>query len=106
VHLPDSEYLAQGLVNGVCQAAVQTLLQNGRLQIAEALALAEVLKRELPSFRVKVDPRTAYDSYEHWREQDHDDLVLAVACAAWFREYSNREIETRNHRQGRYRVPF
>jgi hypothetical protein len=63
VHQPALEYLAQGLVNGVCQAAVQTLLQNGRLQIAEALALAEVLKRELLSFRFKVDPRTAYDSY-------------------------------------------
>jgi hypothetical protein len=87
-------------------AAVQTLLQNGRLQIAEALTLAEVLKKELLSFRVKLDPRTAHDSYEHWREQDHDDLVLAVACAAWFREYTNREIEARNHRQGGYRVPF
>jgi hypothetical protein len=87
-------------------AAVQTLLQNGRLQIAEALELAEVLKRELLSFRVKLDPRTAHDSYEHWREQDHDDLVLAVACAAWYREYTNREIEARNHRQGGYRVPL
>ena len=87
-------------------AAVQTLLQNGRLQIAEALELAEMLKRELLSFRVKVDPRTAHDSYEHWREQDHDDLVLAVACAAWYREYTNREIEARNHRQGGYRVPL
>jgi hypothetical protein len=65
-----------------------------------------VLKRELLSFRVKLDPRTAHDSYEHWREQDHDDLVLAVACAAWYREYTNREIEARNRRQGGYRVPF
>jgi hypothetical protein len=86
-------------------AAVLTLLQNGRLQIAEALPLADVLKKELLSFRFKVDPRTAHDSYEHWREQDHDDLVLAVACAAWYREYSNREIEARNHRQGGYRLP-
>jgi hypothetical protein len=68
--------------------------------------LAEVLKRELLSFRVKLDPRTAHDSYEHWREQDHDDLVLAVACAAWYREHTNREIEARNHRQGGYRVPL
>jgi hypothetical protein len=46
----------------------------------------------------------AHDSYEHWRESDHDDLVLAVACAAWFREYTNREIEPRNHKQGGYRA--
>ena len=47
----------------------------------------------------------AHDSYEHWRESDHDDLVLAVACAAWFREYTNRKIEARNHKQGGYRLP-
>jgi hypothetical protein len=29
-----------------------------------------------------------------------------VACAAWYREYTNREIEARNHRQGGYRVPL
>jgi hypothetical protein len=26
---------------------------------------------------------TAQDSYEHWRESDHDDLVLATALACW-----------------------
>jgi hypothetical protein len=86
-------------------AAVQTLLQNGRLRIAERLALAEVLRKELLNFRVKVDPKTAHDSYSHWREADHDDLVLAVACAAWYREYANRQVEQRNREQGGYRVP-
>jgi len=86
-------------------AAVQTLLQNGRLQIAAGLALADVLKKELLNFRVKVDPKTAHDSYSHWRESDHDDLVLAVACAAWYREYANRPVENRNREQGGYRVP-
>ena len=86
-------------------AAVQTLLQNGRLQIAAGLALADVLKKELLNFRVKVDPKTAHDSYSHWRESDHDDLVLAVACAAWYREYANRPVENRNKEQGGYRVP-
>jgi hypothetical protein len=28
--------------------------------------------------------RTAHDSYEHWREGDHDDLVLAAALACWW----------------------
>ena len=86
-------------------AAVQTLLQNGRLQIAAGLALADVLKKELLNFRVKVDPKTAHDSYSHWREADHDDLVLAVACAAWYREYANLPVENRNREQGGYRVP-
>ena len=68
-------------------AAVQVLLQNGRLKIAPELELAPLLKKELLNFRVKIDPRTAHDSYEHWREGDHDDLVLATALACWFEEY-------------------
>jgi hypothetical protein len=72
----------------------QVLLQNGQLKVAAGLPEAETLKRELLNFRVKIDPRTAHDSYEHWREGDHDDLVLAVSMAAWFRQYWNRHIDT------------
>jgi len=84
-------------------AAVQTLLQNGRLKIAESLELAPTLKQELLGFRVKVDPKTAHDSYEHWREGDHDDLVLATALACWYREFANAAAETRNAKQGGFR---
>jgi hypothetical protein len=69
-------------------SAVQVLLQNGRLKIAASLPESATLKRELLTFRVKVNPATAHDSYEHWREGDHDDLVLATAMACWFREAS------------------
>jgi hypothetical protein len=72
----------------------QVLLQNGRLRVASGLPEAETLKKELLNFRVKIDPRTSHDSYEHWREGDHDDLVLAVSMAAWFRQYWNRHIDT------------
>jgi hypothetical protein len=73
--------------------AAQVLLQDGRLKIAKALPEAETLRRELHNFRVKVDPRTAHDSYAHWRESDHDDLVLAVSMAAWFRQYWNHNMD-------------
>jgi hypothetical protein len=72
-------------------ASVQTLLQNGRLKIAPEMELAPVLKRELLNFRVKINPATAHDSYEHWREADHDDLVLATALACWYRELTRKE---------------
>jgi len=72
----------------------QVLLQNGRLKVAAGLPEAETLKKELLNFRVKIDPKTAHDSYEHWRESEHDDLVLAVSMAAWFRQYWNRHIDT------------
>lgn len=74
--------------------AAQVLLQDGRLKIASALPEAETLKKELLNFRAKIDPRTAHDSYAHWRESDHDDLVLAVSMAAWFRQYWNRNTDT------------
>ena len=45
--------------------------------MAEGLALWPALKGELLNLRRKLDLRTAHGSYEHWRESDHDDLVLA-----------------------------
>jgi hypothetical protein len=72
-------------------ASVQTLLQNGRLKIAPGMELAPVLKQELLNFRVKINPATAHDSYEHWREADHDDLVLATALACWYRELTRKD---------------
>jgi hypothetical protein len=62
---------------------LQVLLQSGRLKIASSLELAEVLRGELLNFRVKIDPKTAHDAYSHWREAEHDDLVLAAALAVW-----------------------
>lgn len=71
----------------------QVLLQNGRLKIAAAFPDAEVLRKELLSFKMSIDPRTAHDSYSHWRESDHDDLVLSVAMGAWFRQFWNRHTD-------------
>jgi hypothetical protein len=70
-------------------AVVQVLLQSGRLQIADALPEAKTLEKELLNFRVKIDPATAHDSYSAWRENIHDDLVLAVALACWLAEHGN-----------------
>jgi hypothetical protein len=67
-------------------------MQNGQLKIAEALQLAPVLRRELLNFKVKINIATGHDSYEAWREGDHDDLVLAVALACWCGErYMRKE---------------
>jgi hypothetical protein len=64
-------------------ASLEVPFHSGRLKIAQGLTLWPVLKEELLNFRRKVDLRTAHDSYEHWRESDHDDLVLATALACW-----------------------
>jgi hypothetical protein len=57
--------------------------QTGALKVAAGLELWPTLRTELLNFRRKINPATAHASYEHWRESDHDDLVLAAALAAW-----------------------
>jgi hypothetical protein len=66
---------------------VAVLLQQARLQIAQSMPETPLLLHELLNFKVKIDPSTAHDSYSAWREQDHDDLVLALALACWWGEF-------------------
>jgi hypothetical protein len=61
--------------------AVQVLLQAQRLKFA-SVPMREVLLKELLTFKVKVTA-AANETFEAWRERDHDDLVLAVALASW-----------------------
>ena len=65
-------------------STLQVLLQNEWLKIAEGLPLAPLLVREMQNFRVKISLSTGHDSYEAWREGDHDDLVFAVSLACWY----------------------
>jgi hypothetical protein len=66
-------------------SVLQALLQSGRLKIAAELPLAESLKRELLTFKAKITV-AGNETFEAWRERDHDDLVLAVALSCWFGE--------------------
>jgi hypothetical protein len=63
-------------------SVTQVLLQTGRLKIARALPHAELLARELMNFRSRVTAQ-AVESQLDWREGVNDDLVLALAIAAW-----------------------
>jgi len=65
---------------------LQVLFQTGRLKVAAGLPEARTLVEELLNFKVKINVKTAHDSYEAWREGIHDDLVLAVALACWYGE--------------------
>ena len=70
-------------------STLQVLLQSRRLQIASRLEYAATLTKELLAFRVKITT-AANETFEAWRERDHDDLVLAVAMAAWLGEHSGQ----------------
>ena len=69
-------------------SALVVLFQSDRLKIARRLPAADALVHELVNFRRSVSLKTGHDSYEAWRESDHDDLVLATAMAAWYAEHA------------------
>ncbi len=88
-------------------SAVQVLLQSERLKIASSLKEAHTLTSELLAFKVSVSLK-GHDSYGNdvgpWRENPHDDLVLAVALACWYGEQprSRRHIpSSTQHRTAR-----
>ena len=65
---------------------LQVMLQTNRLQVVRTLPDADVLTRELLAFKVTIS-KTGHDSYGNdWRENPHDDMVLAVALAVWLGE--------------------
>lgn len=68
---------------------LQVFAQNNRLKVAQNLKYGPVLAQELQSFKVKIDSRTAHDSYGSWREGEHDDLILSLACGLWAAENHN-----------------
>jgi hypothetical protein len=66
-------------------STAQVLLQTDRLKIARDLPNAQLLLRELQSFRMNVDLKRTSDSLA-WREGANDDLVLALAVGLWLGE--------------------
>lgn len=73
-HIPKRELVSK----------VQVVLGNGRLRFAK-LPENEIIKREFYNFKLKINNK-GHDTYEAWRDGDHDDLVLSVALSVWFGE--------------------
>ena len=57
-------------------------LAEERMEITEQAGGSAALRAELQGFHAKIKP-SGHESLEAWREGVHDDLVLAVALAAW-----------------------
>jgi hypothetical protein len=74
IHVPKKELAS----------CLQVLLQSRRLKVADG-EHRETLVKELLAFKVMVTA-AANETFEAWRERDHDDLVLSVAIAAWLAE--------------------
>lgn len=76
----------------VLASLLQVVLQTKRLKIAAGMDLTPLLTRELETFKVKINLNGS-ESFEAWREQDHDDLVLAAALAVWRAENQKVHID-------------
>jgi hypothetical protein len=68
-------------------AAVTVLLDSGRLAIPATIPEAQTLGRELLAFRAKVTTDGHETMAADWRTRAHDDLVLALAIAAFLGEH-------------------
>jgi hypothetical protein len=51
------------------------------------------LRQELEAFSSKTSARTGHESFEAWRERDHDDIVLSLALALWAARRAPRPSE-------------
>lgn len=61
---------------------LQVLLGNGTLLFADGLEMKNLLIAEITNFKVKLTTK-GHDTYEAWREGDHDDLVFSLALTCW-----------------------
>ncbi len=72
-------------------SALAVLLENSRLNIAEDLPGRDILTKELMTFSWK-QTDTGHFKFEHLKNSDHDDTVLALQVACWFGEKGIREF--------------
>lgn len=69
--------------------AVQVLLHTERLQVAGHSAMTETWATEMQGYKLTLTAM-GHDSYSARADSIHDDLVLAVALASWYRNSLNR----------------
>jgi hypothetical protein len=80
-------YAERHVAKSVLVSVLQAILP--RLAVAKELPHSATLVAELKSFRVKITA-SRNETFESWRERDHDDLVLAVALALWLSDRAPR----------------
>src|SRR5262249_37510858 len=80
----DNRYLHVAKVQLV--SVMQALFGQRRVRFAAALPLAKTAEQELRNFKAKITTAGSETFLADWRTGQHDDIVLAVALAAWLGE--------------------
>lgn len=78
-------------------AAIQCVLQSGRLAIPKNLGESSTLVEELKNFRAKITTNNNEQFEGDWRAGQHDDLVLALAIAIWLGERQKPPMKTKRN---------
>jgi hypothetical protein len=89
IHGGDSVEFSEGVLRvpkrDLVTASV-VAMESDRVKLPRNLPLRKEFLEEMRNFRAKISLKTNHDSYEHWRETDRDDMVLAVASGIWYAE--------------------
>ena len=78
--------------------AVDIVLTTERLRVPRTLTEGETLAQELRTFRRRSTP-SGSDQFSSWREADHDDEVLALALALWWRDWYHAHLDAAAQRR-------
>jgi len=76
---------------------LRVAFQSKRIKINSRIPDVKTFVNELQNFKIKINQTTAHDSYEAWREGDHDDLVFSTALAAWAPHFYYSQPRTEVH---------
>jgi Terminase RNaseH-like domain len=80
-------------------ASVVTAFEGGTLKIAHGLELGPVLAQEALRLEARIKTNGHVELAADWRERDHDDLVLALACGLWWALRPSQTIPVYRSRQ-------
>jgi hypothetical protein len=89
IHGGDSVEMGGGIIRVPKRELVSAsvvAMESDRVKLPRKLPLRKEFLEEMRNFRAKININTGHDSYEHWRETDRDDMVLAVAGGIWYAE--------------------
>jgi len=70
----------------------QIVSQGRRIKFGQGITDKESLKNELLNFSYKINQETGYVSFEHGKDSQKDDQVLAIAIALWYGEKGSRGL--------------
>jgi hypothetical protein len=68
--------------------------QSGRYRVSKKIEKFMSFVQEAQNFKMKIK-KGGHDSYEAWREAEHDDMVLSACLACWYSErWANPHVST------------